>query len=179
MTQLAILFLLVMILLGLIRIAATLSDIHNDLVGIRKGLYYRLCSIEAVLREIKHLLKPAEGKAYSIEFYEVIGGELKRVTEMVQSIEETKKYKIVAKDKAGNEAKFDGAPKLSFDVEDKADIIFNEDGSFDVAPKGPIGDAKLQVVVDADLGEGVEEIFGEAAFTFVAGKAVAIEVVPV
>lgn len=145
---------------------------------LRQAIRFQAHILKTLLR-IESLLKPAEQKAVVLEFYEVVGGKLVRVTEMVQSIEETKKYKVVARDKAGNEAKLDGAPQVSLTDAGLADIVHNEDGSFDVAPKGPIGSAKLQVVADALIGEGTEEIFGEADFEFVAGKAVAIEVVPV
>lgn len=149
-------------------------------VRFREMVKYNLWLIGKALDRIEALVYPADQKAVAFEFYEKIGEEWKRVNAMqVQSIEETKKYKVVPVDKAGNEAKMDGAPQISLTDGSLADVVFNEDGTFDVVPKGPIGAAKLQVVGDALIGEGTEEIFGEEDFQFVAGKAVAIKVVPV
>ena len=164
-------------MIGLIVIGAGLvaEALVNDRRYRRRSR--QLKAIEKSLARIEALLQPEE-KAVTFEFYELINGQYVRVENMVQSIEETKKYKIMARDKAGNEAKLDGMPALTLTDAALADIVIAEDGSFDIAPKGPVGECKLQVVADADLGEGVEELFGEADFVFVAGKAVSIEIVP-
>lgn len=167
--------------IGLMLLVVLIWEIHRfaeHIMGFRKGIYFRLCTIQAVLERLEDLLKPAEQMAVTLELYEVVGGTLVRVQMVKQSIEETKKYKVVARDKAGNEAAIDGAAEISM-TSDLADIVMNEDGTFDVAPKGPIGSAKLQLVADALIGEGREEILGEEDFEFVAGKAVSLAVVPV
>lgn len=171
----------ILMIVGLVllfHLSIVLLRIERALWTLPKGLLWQLVEIQVVLRDIKSLLKPVEQKAVVLELYEVIDGELRRAKMVKQSIEEVKKYKVVARDKAGNEAALDGAAEISM-TSDLADIIHNEDGSFDVAPKGPIGAAKLQLKADALIGEGVEEIFGEEDFEFVAGKAVSISVVPV
>lgn len=93
---------------------------------------------------------------------------------------ESKKFAIRPVDAKQNTAKVDGAPVWAVTDPSLFDVVVAEDGlSADVTPKGPLGACELQVKGDADLGEGVTDVFGKLDLEVIAGDAVAIEIAPV
>lgn len=84
---------------------------------------------------------------------------------------------IALTDKKGNPATSDGAPVWSVDNPNVLALAVAEDGmSCTVAAVGPLGTAKVSVVADADLGEGVKPLFGIADFEVTAGEATQIAI---
>ena len=74
---------------------------------------------------------------------------------------------------AGNSAVVDGIPDWDVSDESILDIEPSEDGlSAAVTAVGPVGDAQVVVTADADLGEGVKEIFGTLDVSVVPSVAV-------
>ena len=75
--------------------------------------------------------------------------------------------------KAGNPAPIDGLPVWSLGCEDHLKLELSEDGlSVTASALGKLGVCQVNVKVDADLGEGVEEITGTVDIEVKAGKAV-------
>jgi hypothetical protein len=75
--------------------------------------------------------------------------------------------------KAGNPAPIDGLPVWSLSCEDHLKLELSEDGmSVTATALGKLGVCQVNVKVDADLGDGVEEIFGSVDIEVKAGKAV-------
>lgn len=110
-----------------------------------------------------------------------VGGILQEVTHMELKVSDKRNYAIVAKDKFGNVTSLDSKEKPAWAVSDPAlaDLAIAEDGmSADVMPKGPVGNFLLQVSGDADLGDGVKPITGEASIELLPGEAVSIELAP-
>lgn len=80
---------------------------------------------------------------------------------------------ITPVDAKGQPTTVDGAPTWAVDDPTKATLKPSADGlSCEVDASGPIGDVKLVATGDADLGEGVKPIFGEATITITPGDAV-------
>lgn len=68
---------------------------------------------------------------------------------------------VVFTDRAGNPAVVDGAPRWSSSDPAIVAVTASEDGlSAEAIAVGPLGQAQVSVVADADLGEGVTEITG-------------------
>lgn len=141
-----------------------------------EGIQAQQSAQNEILKELIKTLTPPD--ASRIIFFVEQDGELKRVGgTMFQKVTETKKFKIKATDRFGNDAKIDGAAQFSLTDESLATVEVSEDGmSASVVPKGAIGSAKLQVKADADLGEGVKELLGELQLDFVAGDAEVIAI---
>jgi hypothetical protein len=94
-----------------------------------------------------------------------------------QKVDAPKTYSIKPVDAKGNAAKVDGVPQWASSDESLATVAPAEDGmSAVVTPVGPLGTFELQVKADADMGEGVKEVFGTASVDLVAGDAVEIAI---
>jgi hypothetical protein len=146
---------------------AAVTEIKNELQA-----------LNATLKRIADGLNPV---AERLLFFEIdANGKQKRILggKMFLKVTETKKFMIKPVDARGNAALIDGAASWAVTDENLADLIMGEDGLVEVVPKGPMGAFKLQVKADADMGEGVKEIFGELEIELVAGEAVAIEISP-
>jgi hypothetical protein len=79
--------------------------------------------------------------------------------------------------KAGNPATIDGAPKWSVSDESVLTLEVSEDGlSCKAVTTGKLGDAQINVVADADMGEGVVEIVGVLEVSVKAGAAASVAV---
>jgi hypothetical protein len=79
--------------------------------------------------------------------------------------------------KAGNPATIDGAPKWSVSDESVLTLEVSEDGlSCKAVTTGKLGDAQVNVVADADMGEGVVEITGVLEVSVKAGAAASVAV---
>ena len=79
--------------------------------------------------------------------------------------------------KAGNSATIDGAPKWSVSDESVLTLEVSEDGlSCKAVTTGKLGDAQVNVVADADMGEGVVEITGVLEVSVKAGAAASVAV---
>lgn len=127
------------------------------------------------LDRIETALKPPG--ASHVEFYITEGGERRKVTKMNLKITQKLPLSIEIKDKFGNPAQVDGAPKWSVTAPELADLEVAEDGmSAKLAPKGTIGSLTVQVSADADLGEGVKAIIGELPVNLLPGEASVIAI---
>jgi hypothetical protein len=79
--------------------------------------------------------------------------------------------------KAGNPATIDGAPKWSVSDESVLALEVSEDGlSCKAVATGKLGDAQINVVADADMGEGVVEITGVLEVSVKAGAAASVAI---
>lgn len=153
------------------------------MIKILKAILENLVKISVIgrsllfeLREIKELLKSYE-IAEVIEFYSDLGGINKKVDYMFLKVTQTLPLSIAIKDKFGNAAKVDGAPKWALTNEALGALTVSEDGmSASFAPAGTVGSLSVQVTCDADLGEGVKTIVGELAVELLAGDAETVEV---
>jgi len=95
-------------------------------------------------------------------------------------VTESKRLSIKPVVPKGTPALVDGSAAWAVSDENLAELAVSEDGlSCLVTPKGPMGSFQLQVKADADMSEGVKEIFGEMQIDLVAGEAVAIEIAAV
>lgn len=84
---------------------------------------------------------------------------------------------VVFRDKAGNPAATDGVPEWATDNSDVLSVIPSDDGmSCTVKANGPLGTAKVQVMADADLGEGKKVVVGVLEVSVSAGEATVVEV---
>lgn len=85
---------------------------------------------------------------------------------------------IAIKDKNGNAAKVDGAPVWALTDETLGRLDVAEGGMSAVfVAAGLAGALKIQVKVDADLGEGVKEILGELDVDILGLEAVVVEII--
>jgi hypothetical protein len=110
-----------------------------------------------------------------IEFY--IQGQKQKVESMFLKVSDKLPLSIMIKDSFGNMAKVDGAPSWALTDSALATLQVSEDGmAATVIPGGTVGAFKVQVKVDADLGEGVKEILGELDIELLAGEAVVVEI---
>lgn len=144
-----------------------LDKIAEELGGVRA----ELAKLNETAADIVKAINPPE--AARIIFFVEEGGQLKRIGgNMFQKVTEAKKFAVKITDRFGNDAKVDGVPAWASTNESLVDIAVSADGlSAVVTPKGPLGALKLQVKADADLGEGVKELLGEADLELVAGDA--------
>lgn len=79
---------------------------------------------------------------------------------------------------AGNPAKVDGKPVWSVSNPELISISESEDGLSVVASTvGPLGSAQVSVSADADLGEGVRELFSILDVEVIAAEAVSLGIV--
>ena len=79
--------------------------------------------------------------------------------------------------KAGNPATIDGALKWSVSDESVLTLEVSEDGlSCKAATTGKLGDAQINVVADADMGEGVVETTGVLEVSVKAGAAASVAI---
>lgn len=83
---------------------------------------------------------------------------------------------VVFKDMDGNIAPVDGKPTWAFDQDGVAELQVSEDGMSAFVKAKAVGAGKLQVSADADLGEGIVTIIGEADITVEAKQAVTVEI---
>jgi hypothetical protein len=83
---------------------------------------------------------------------------------------------VVFKDKNGNVAKVDGKPNWAFDQAEVADLSVSDDGMSAFLKAKAVGAGKLQVSADADLGEGIVTIIGEADLIVEAEQAEVVEI---
>lgn len=83
---------------------------------------------------------------------------------------------VVFKDADGKVAPVDGKPVWAFDNPSMADLSVSEDGMSANLLAKDLGQGKLQVSADADLGEGVVTIIGEADIQVAAKQAVTVEI---
>lgn len=84
---------------------------------------------------------------------------------------------ITVVDKKGNPAPIDGTPKWSSSDESLLAVTPSEDGLSAVAVAvGPLGQAQVNVTVDADLGDGVLPLAGVLDVQIVGGQAVALAI---
>lgn len=138
--------------------------------------------MESMAASLKVIADSVDTTARRILFYEVDENQnYKRLGgKMFQKVTESKKFAIKPVDAKGNLAQIDGAPLWAVSDAALATLVVAEDGlSCELTPVGPLGSLLLQVKADADLGEGVKEIFGELQIDLVAGEAVAVEIAPV
>lgn len=134
-----------------------------------------LLGISRTLNHIEQHLRP-EITATTIEFYTTINGSKERVANMFLKVDENLPLSIAIKDKRGNAAKVDGVPAWAVTDEALAKLEVAEDGmGATLIPAGNVGVLKVQVKVDADLGEGVSELLGELEVEFLPLAATVIE----
>lgn len=80
-------------------------------------------------------------------------------------------------DKKGQPAQIDGTPEFLVDNSELLALNINEDGmSGDLLAVGPIGSGTFSFKVDADIGDGVQELAGSEEIEVTSGAAVQINV---
>jgi hypothetical protein len=139
-----------------------------------------LTRIETKADKILQLLLPTE-LAKSVAFYKHIGGQKIRIQGMEKiSISSQIKLSIEPVDKFDNKAPVDGLPEWSVNDESLGVLKVDADGMGAMfTPAGKVGDLKINVEADADMGEGVKKIFGLAEIELTPAMATAIKVVAV
>ncbi len=81
---------------------------------------------------------------------------------MFSTVNQKVKVSLVVKDKFGNLARVHGIPKWSLSASEFGSLLVAENGmSAEFTPSGVFGLVKVQVVIDADLSAGVNEIVRE------------------
>lgn len=92
--------------------------------------------------------------------------------------DEKVQVRVEPKTRAGNPAPVDGDP--TWDVSDSSvcSVVVNPDNALEaeVITTGALGITQVTVKVDADLGDGIEELVGIINVEVVAGKAVSLGV---
>jgi hypothetical protein len=87
------------------------------------------------------------------------------------------KLSIAVVDKKGNPADVDGAPTWTSSDPSIVAVTPSEDGfTADVVAVGPIGQAQVNVTVDADMGEGKTELSGVLDVQIVGGAAASVAI---
>ncbi len=162
----------VAILNGQKQIRRQLYDIQCDLRVIRRELAEQRLLIEEILALVKPL--PAVGFVFTVE----LEGE---ITEGAKHINMTNSQQLTATiqpvDAKGQPALVDGVPVWASSDETIITVAASDDGmSAVVAAVGPLGDAKVSVTADADLGAGVSAIFGTLDVSITQGQAVGFKI---
>lgn len=98
---------------------------------------------------------------------------------LVMNLPDNMKFQVTvqALDAKGNPAQLDGEPVWTAATPETVDVVTDETGTWVVA-KGPLGPYHVDVAVDADLGEGVKQLFGFVEGEVIASEAVVVNVVP-
>jgi hypothetical protein len=142
-----------------------------------------LFKIHMQIKDVFYIVQETKGAVYKltapskVEFYISVDGKKEKVGNMVLKLSQKLPLFIAIKDKFGNEAVVDGAPKWSVTDESLAEVVVAEDGmSAEVMPKGQLGAFKVQVHADADLGEGIKDLLGEMSVELIAAEAAVIEI---
>ncbi len=104
-----------------------------------------------------------------------------QITEGVKHFKMTNSQQLTATiqpvDKKGQPAPIDGVPVWASSDETIITVVPSDDGlSAVVAAVGPLGDAKVAVSADADLGAGINTIFGTLDVTITQGGAVGFKI---
>lgn len=131
--------------------------------------------IADLLLKVTKLESPDTVPAERVEFYTIIDGQKRKVTNMFLKITQKLPLFLSILDAQGNQAKVDGKPAWSLTDEAMGKLEVNEDGMGALlTPAGKVADFKVQVKVDADLGEGVKELLGELDISLISGEAVTV-----
>ncbi len=162
----------VALLNGQKQIRRQLYDIQCDLRVIKRELAEQRLLIEEILALVKPL--PAVGFVFTVD----IEGE---ITEGAKHINMTNSQQLTATiqpvDAKGQPALVDGVPDWASSDETIITVAASDDGmSAVVAAVGPLGDAKVSVTADADLGAGVSAIFGTLDVSITQGQAVGFKI---
>jgi hypothetical protein len=153
-----------------------LVQILSELKLITSLLKESSSSNKKQLDGIEQGLKPST-VATTIEFYTNEEGKNKKVDKMFLKAGQKIPLAIKIKDAQGNDAKVDGAPVWVLSAEGMGSLKVAKDGMSAVfKPSGVVGLVKAQVMIDADLGEGVKAIYGELEIEVLSSEAVAIEI---
>lgn len=121
-------------------------------------------SMEKTLNRVEQVIRPSN-VADTVGFYLIKkDGSKEKVDSMFMKVEGVADLAVAFKDKKGNPAKVDGAPKWSLTNEALGKLEPSEDGMSAVfTAAGDVQAGSIQCKADADLGEGVKEIIGELA----------------
>jgi hypothetical protein len=139
-------------------------------------ILYKQTKLQKHLDELLLLLK-AQYQAKTIEFFTLKNGQKTKVENMFLKVSEALPLSIEVKDIFGNMAKVDGAPAWALTDSALGTLEVAEGGmSAVLKPAGLVGALKVQVSVDADLGEGVKTILGELEVQLLSGEAVSVVV---
>lgn len=104
-----------------------------------------------------------------------IFGDLLVATQLTSSQQQN--LSVVFTDRKGNPAPVDGVPSWGVDNPNVLALTPSPDGlSCLVAAVGPLGNARVSIQADADLGAGVEAVAGVYDVEVVAGKAAAVQI---
>jgi len=139
-------------------------------------ILYKQMKLQKHLDELLLLLK-AQYQAKSIEFFTLKNGQKTKVVSMFLKVSEALPLAIEVKDIFGNIAKVDGAPSWALTDSALGTLEVAEGGmSAVLKPAGLVGVMKVQVSVDADLGEGVKTLLGELDVELLPGEAVSVSI---
>lgn len=141
------------------------------LIGVQIFLF------SVIFKRLDRLEQVKPELASRLELYLETNGQLTRWETMaVFKAGEEKRAKLQIKDKFGNPAKVDGAPTWSALDPALASLEVDADGMGALVKSlGPMGESKVQVSADADLGEGVKPLLAEGDLEVIAGDAEVIE----
>lgn len=140
------------------------KDVLQNLRDLNKNMSGMLKEFKLIREALDRLAagEPPVMPAASVEFYQLIDGQRVKVDNMFMKVEGVADLSVVFKDKNGNAAKVDGVPKWALTNEALGKLEPSEDGlSCVFSAAGDIQAGKIQVLADADLGEGQKEIIGE------------------
>jgi hypothetical protein len=136
-------------------------------------------SVDDLIAELESKKKVYSGTptASRILFYLVGNDNQKEIITMaIQKVTETKKFSFKAVDSFGNEAAVEGAQWALSDPALGALVISEDMKEATFTPAGAVGECKLQLAVDAKIGEGEVMLNGELPLTLIAGDAIAVEI---
>ncbi len=139
-------------------------------------LAYNYAQLYFEVIKLKEALIP--GQASRIELYAIINGKKELFVKKVMKVSDAPLKVFINKitDIKGNVAPVEGLPAWSLTDSTLGELAVAEDGmSAMFTPAGPVGALKVQVLCDADMGEGVFNILGEGEIELIAGDAAIIE----
>lgn len=162
----------------------TLASILKSIFECIFALMRKVKSNVFILWEIKKQLNRIEAllssmlQAKTIEFYTTKNGRKIKVVKMFLKLTEKLPLSIEVKDALGNAAQVDGAPAWALSNPDLGSLIVADNGlSATFFPSTAVGQVEVQVLADADLGEGVKQLLGTLVIDLISGEAVSVSIV--
>lgn len=156
----------------------TFNKSRDELLPVKAELDGYLIKLGEQIGELEELKKKYQGgkpEATKILIYEVLAdGSLKEIEMSIMKVTEMKKFTFKAVDAFGNEAAIENAQWALSEPALGALEVVEKEVTF--KPAGMIGECKLQLAVDAKIGEGESVLNGEHPITLIPGDAVAVEI---
>lgn len=151
----------------------------GEAITSRDELDKYILSLDDLIHDLESKKKIYSGTptASKILFYIVGNNNQKEIVQMaIQKVTEAKKFSFKAVDAFGNEAQVEGATWALSEPALGALVVSEDKKEATFTPAGQVGELKLQLAVDAKIGEGEVMLAGELPLTLIAGDAVAVEI---